>query len=491
MSDTDSSFCSIHQALDGTRGLPAVVANGNGKDAGACLAVSFEAKVLGVKRGSSLWAAKKICPDLIVYESCLPLYDEYAEIFDRMMAILLHPRDCFRASTDEVAIWIERDAYPMWKDFDTTLRLGQDNLRNEGLQVRLSLDSRQRERARNMPFFEQGLFAFALLFRECADQLLGLPVSIALAPSLSLAKSLILFAKPVHRKDGKYWRVKEPGIAFPESREQARQALRKLELQDLCGLLTTARRLSAAGIRTVADVQDRCSPERLRQICRNVHQAKVAWHLCHGRDEVLPGYLAAVRDRKPPPYKNIGKGHTLYQAPQSPDAVWQLIAESCREIGEKVVARKLRVRELFLSCSGYRPDSPRGGVQAELHDAAPRYPRELYQQLRRDTKCHELIRCLLPEIRRIQVYAGCCAMDILPIFQNAGEEKLFRLLREVRRRLQNPDALLCGYEIQAKRPETYTRRRLPENSRASDLLGKNRNKAETPFVKKKEGESIS
>ena len=61
--DTNASFVSVHQYLEGGVNKPCVVANGNvsgSGDAGSCLAISYEARGRGLTRGSSLIHAKKI-----------------------------------------------------------------------------------------------------------------------------------------------------------------------------------------------------------------------------------------------------------------------------------------------------------------------------------------------------------------------------------------------------------------------------------------------
>jgi len=68
---------------------------------------------------------------------------------------------------------------------------------------------------------------------------------------------------------------------------------------DLCGIREIAFRLrEQVGIVTVGQFQDYMSLERSIKITRNLHLGRVCWYMCHGRDDVLSGYLAAIRDKK-------------------------------------------------------------------------------------------------------------------------------------------------------------------------------------------------
>lgn len=62
--DFDAWFASIEQALDSSlRGQPVAVVPVM-TDQTCCIATSYEAKQLGIKTGTSVWEAKKICPNL-------------------------------------------------------------------------------------------------------------------------------------------------------------------------------------------------------------------------------------------------------------------------------------------------------------------------------------------------------------------------------------------------------------------------------------------
>ncbi len=474
MTDTDSSFCSIHQALEGDGGKPAVVANGNAIDAGACLAISWEAKMHGVKRGLALTQAKLICPNLTVYTSCLPLYELYAKATDEVFSWILSPNDTYRASNDEVTISVHRNRYPYWHDFLQVLSLGESAIREH-----THMDFKVHYRESQLPYiqslspFFQGLLASAHLLRQSAATLLGIPISVTIAPTISLAKSLMRCAKPSTLHGQKCWRTRFPGIAFPVNREDAIMALRPMKLTDLCGIGITGIRLNKYGIKTVQQVQDTLDPDSIRALVQNLHQAKVIWSLCHGRDDTLPGYLSAIRDRKPPPNLSIGKGHTLYGAPQSITQVWQLISESCHEIGVKLLNYGACVKEIFLAYSGYNSESPHGRVSTRVDRIGLKYPVEVFKILHDDPRCHQLTTAMLPYIRRVQVSVECRHQQALPLFQDEHPEKQYHVMQAIREKLGVDDIIGLGYELRSGRIPTYTPKRSSEILRARSLLKKN------------------
>jgi nucleotidyltransferase/DNA polymerase involved in DNA repair len=301
--DTNASFVSIHQFLEGGVNKPCVVANGKvseGGDAGACLAISYEARGRGLRRGASLMQAKKLIPTLVVYESCLPLYDIYAKLCDRVIEWIVPQELCYRGSCDEVVIVYERRKMPVYRDFSTMLKHVLDVVREQsGVDVYVHLEEEKLTKIcaiKSSP--RQIIFGICILLREMLYQILGLPISIGVAPSLSLAKALIDRAKPQWVSGKRVYQNFLEAIAFPQNREDANAFLRSRVLTDICGVKTVAKRVMDFGYGTVGSVQDQCGLDDIIQITRNKHLGKVLWYSCHGRDEFLPGYLANIRDRK-------------------------------------------------------------------------------------------------------------------------------------------------------------------------------------------------
>jgi DNA polymerase-4 len=132
--DGDAFFTSVEQALHpALRGRPVVT----GKERGIIACASYEAKALGVKRGVSLWDARKLCPGLVVlpsdYESyCLfskrmfeimrrftPDVEEYS--IDEGFADITGMRGYFRCSYPEIAKSMQQ---AIRKDLDLTVSVG-------------------------------------------------------------------------------------------------------------------------------------------------------------------------------------------------------------------------------------------------------------------------------------------------------------------------------------------------------------------------------
>ena len=64
--DGDAFFTSVEQSMNPSlKGKPVV----SGQERGIIACASYEAKALGIKRGVSLWDARKACPHLIVLPS--------------------------------------------------------------------------------------------------------------------------------------------------------------------------------------------------------------------------------------------------------------------------------------------------------------------------------------------------------------------------------------------------------------------------------------
>lgn len=86
--DMNSFFASVEQHLDPRlRGRPVAITAVD-SNSGACVAASYEAKAFGVKTGTPVWEAKRLCPDIIFRPSRHRLYVRFnlrvAEILDRM-----------------------------------------------------------------------------------------------------------------------------------------------------------------------------------------------------------------------------------------------------------------------------------------------------------------------------------------------------------------------------------------------------------------------
>lgn len=80
--DGDAFFTSVEQSIHPSlKGKPIVT----GKERGIISCASYEAKALGIKRGVSLWDAKRMCPELVILPSD---YESYSIYSKRMFEIM-------------------------------------------------------------------------------------------------------------------------------------------------------------------------------------------------------------------------------------------------------------------------------------------------------------------------------------------------------------------------------------------------------------------
>ncbi len=89
--DMNSFFASVEQHLDPSlRGRPVGI-SALDSDSGSCVAASYEAKAFGVKTGTSVRDARRLCPGIVILPSRHRLYVRYnlkiAAILDTMAAI--------------------------------------------------------------------------------------------------------------------------------------------------------------------------------------------------------------------------------------------------------------------------------------------------------------------------------------------------------------------------------------------------------------------
>ncbi len=99
--DLNSYFASVEQQMEPRlRGLPVAVVP-MVTDSTCAIAASYEAKALGIKTGTRIWEAKKLCPELI----CVPArHDAYVDYHHRILnEVENHIHISKVASIDEVA----------------------------------------------------------------------------------------------------------------------------------------------------------------------------------------------------------------------------------------------------------------------------------------------------------------------------------------------------------------------------------------------------
>lgn len=191
--DVDSYFASVEQRLDPSlRGRAVIVGPG------VVMAASYEAKVLGVKGGMSASTARRLCPEAIFVE---PHFDEYVSISRELFAL-------FRRTAPTV------EGLSLEEAFLDVSGLERISGTAEWIAARLRRDVREE---------------------------LGLPISVGVARSKTLAKMASRAAKP-------------DGLLVVAAAGE-RDFLHPLPVEAIWGVgEATAKRIHRLGVRTVGDL---------------------------------------------------------------------------------------------------------------------------------------------------------------------------------------------------------------------------------------------
>lgn len=231
--DLNAYFASVEQQLQpGLRGRPIGIAPLEGTDRTCCIAVSYEARAYGVRTGTGVREARRLCPDITIVPARPAVYvrvhHQVREAIDRCAAVHAHH------SIDEFSCHL----------------MGAE---------------REPGRAHEI----------ACNIKASIHQRIGQAVrcSIGVAPNTLLAKIASNMQKP-------------DGLTIV-TQEQLPGALHRLELTDLTGIAEqTAMRLRAHNIRTVEEL---CAASR--QQLRNAWGSVVGeywWHWLRGDDVSSP-----------------------------------------------------------------------------------------------------------------------------------------------------------------------------------------------------------
>ena len=193
--DGDAFFTSVEQSLHPhLKGVPVVT----GRERGIIACASYEAKALGIKRGVSLWDARKMCPELVVLPSD---YESYSLYSKRMFEIM-------RRYTPEVEEYSIDEGFA---DITGMRRLFRCSYRDIALQL-----------------------------QAVVQQELDLTVSVGLSASKGLAKIASDYRKP-------------HGLTAVSGR-QIHRFLQRVPLEDIWGIGPSAQQLlKKYGIHTAYD----------------------------------------------------------------------------------------------------------------------------------------------------------------------------------------------------------------------------------------------
>ena len=227
--DFNSYFASVEQQLDPRlRGKPVAVVPMANVDSTCAIAASFEAKKFGVKTGTSVADARRMCPGIIFIEAQHDRYVRYHHQLITCIESCLHVDRVM--SIDEVACELPKNYRTRERATELAQKIKATIARNAG---------------------------------EC------LTCSIGIAPNVYLAKTASDMMKP-------------DGLVFIE-KEQLPHILHSLQPRDLCGIgKKMDLRLYARGIRTVEQL---CALDKdaMREIW-NGYEGERMWRFLRGED---------------------------------------------------------------------------------------------------------------------------------------------------------------------------------------------------------------
>lgn len=224
--DFNSYFASVEQQLNPSlRGKPVAVVPVM-TDATCAIAASYEAKAFGIKTGTPIYEAKKLCADLVLVHA---QHERYVDFHDRIQVeVARHIPVSVTASIDEVACYLMENEAP--------------HARELALQIKA------------------GLAANVGAFVKC---------SIGIAPTKYLAKIATDLKKP-------------DGLTVLNAQDLPGPLL-GLVLRDLPGVgHNMERRLQAAGVRSMRHLWQ-MSPRQARAAWGSIWGEKI-WYWLHGYD---------------------------------------------------------------------------------------------------------------------------------------------------------------------------------------------------------------
>ena len=226
--DLNSYFASVEQELDPRlRNRPVAVVPSM-VDTTCCIAASYEAKAFGVKTGTQVGEAKRMCPGLVLLEGRHEVYVQYHHRIVQAVESCIPVRSVM--SIDEMACNL----------------IGREQFLPAAMQIARRVKQAIREQVGST-----------------------LRCSVGLAPNRYLAK----IAGDMEKPDG----------LTALTHDLLPQALLRLGLRDLVGVGSRMeQRLHARGIRDMAALLA-CSPEQLRTAWGSV-QGERLWHWLRGAD---------------------------------------------------------------------------------------------------------------------------------------------------------------------------------------------------------------
>lgn len=283
--DVDAFYASASQVQNRfLRGKPVGVISNQGY---FVVAKSIELKRCGVKTGEPLKEAIEKCPDAIFVKRNFDLYNVLSDRFHALMRYLSHTTETY--SVDECFFQLPDREAPE---------------------------------------------KFALTVRDTIKKHVGLPITVGLGRSKTLAKLISDTAKPFGAKV----------VLGPEAE---RIFLVKMPIMAVAGIAgRRAQRLQRFGIRTCLDYIN-TDPRTIREVL-TVEGLKL-WHELRG-DPVLP--LLTSRKR----YQILTRGGSVGQPTLNKERGWGFVARNLERLIEELQFHKLKTAKVELAMQFYRND---------------------------------------------------------------------------------------------------------------------------------------
>jgi DNA polymerase IV len=303
--DCDSYFASVEQHLDpALRGRPVGVAPVMAEST-CCIAASYEAKAYGVKTGTPVHEARKLCPGIAIIEAKPPEYVKYHHQIIAAVRDCIHVEDEQVLSIDEMWAWLPYN----WREPDFVEQLG--------LKIK----------------------------RTVAEQVSPvIKVSIGAGPNKYLAKTASKMRKP-------------DGLFIIEA-HQLPEILHPLSLRDLHGVAKSMEaRLHALGIHTTAQLC--AAPKPLLHHAWNGVLGDRLWHLLRG--EEVPDMVTSRH--------SISHGHILPPHSRMPDKAWPILCKLLHKACERLRAMGMLTGALHLELGYLRGPSYQPAISFPPCDA--------------------------------------------------------------------------------------------------------------------------
>lgn len=320
--DGDAFFASVAQAVDPRlKGKPVVT----GQERGIIAAASYEAKQLGIKRGVSLWDARKMCKDLIV----LPTDYETCSLYSKRMYEIMRE---YTPAVEEYSI------DEGFADITGTRRAN-------AVKVRGFSDYRS-------------YAAIAYHLKMTIQRRLGITVSVG----LSLSKTLCKIASDLDKPNG--------FVAINTRNRE--EHLKKIPIEDVWGIgPNTSALLKSYGFCTAFDFA-RAPYAYIKKIVTKPHQE--AWRELNG--ESVLSLETSVRRKQ----QTMCRSKTFTPASSDREFVWAQVFKNLEGVTQK--ARRFNQAAAGIVVYLKKQDHRSAGLSASLTRASA-YPTELAPLVRR------------------------------------------------------------------------------------------------------------